>query len=162
MVLVSPDGLVIEQAIRLFFKASNNEAEYDALLAGLRCAKEMEAEELFVFSDSQLVTNQLSGKYEARDEKMAKYLEKARESLKDFRAVRVEKIGRESNSHADALAGLASAVKESTQRPIVIEHLSKSSLESEELILEVLCSDLGPSWMDPIINFLKNDVVPED
>ncbi|XP_028077759.1 uncharacterized protein LOC114279668 [Camellia sinensis] len=71
IVLNSPDGLVIEQAITLGFPASNNEAEYEALLAGLRSALRMKATALMVFSDSKLVVNQVSGEYEVKDERMA-------------------------------------------------------------------------------------------
>ncbi|XXG47632.1 hypothetical protein AAC387_Pa02g2246 [Persea americana] len=55
--LQSPEGLVIEQALTLGFKASNNEDEYEALIAGLDSAKILEAWHLVVFSDSQLVTS---------------------------------------------------------------------------------------------------------
>ena len=63
IVLLSPDDLVLELALRLNFKASNNESEYEALIAGLRSAQRLGATELLVFCDSQLVTNQLSGEY---------------------------------------------------------------------------------------------------
>ena len=59
----SSEGLVIEQALTLSFKASNNEAEYEALIAGLNCAKILEAWCVVVFSDSQMVTSQLSRDY---------------------------------------------------------------------------------------------------
>ena len=61
--LQSPEGLIIEQALTFDFKASNNEAEYEALIAGLDGAKILGAQQLVVFSDSQLVTNQLAGDY---------------------------------------------------------------------------------------------------
>ena len=57
IVLQSPKGLVIEQALTLGFKASNNEAEYKVLIAGLNSAKILEARRVVVFSDSQLVTS---------------------------------------------------------------------------------------------------------
>ncbi|XXG53275.1 hypothetical protein AAC387_Pa03g1392 [Persea americana] len=63
IVLQSQKGPVIEQALTLDFKASNNEAEYEALIAGLNSAKILEARRIVVFSDSQLVTSQLSGDY---------------------------------------------------------------------------------------------------
>ena len=73
IVLISPDAwLWSEQAINLGFPASNNEAEYEALLAGLKSAFYMKATELMVYSDSQLVVNQISGDYEAKDDRMAK------------------------------------------------------------------------------------------
>ena len=68
IVLISPDGLTIEHSITLGFPASNNEAEYEALLAGLKSALQMKAFELMVYSDSQLVVNQVSGVYEAKDD----------------------------------------------------------------------------------------------
>ena len=64
IVLQSQEGLVIEHALTFGFKASNNEAKYEALIAGLNSAKILEARHIVVFSDSQLVTNQLSGDYQ--------------------------------------------------------------------------------------------------
>ena len=74
IVLQSPEGLVIEQAFTLDFKATNNEAEYEALIAGLNSAQILGAQHLVIFSDSQLVTSQLAGDYQARDDRMAAYL----------------------------------------------------------------------------------------
>ncbi|XXG89797.1 hypothetical protein AAC387_Pa12g1716 [Persea americana] len=84
IVLQSPEGLIIEQALTLGFKASYNEAEYEALIDGLNSAKILEARHLVVFSDSLLVTSQLSGEYQARDDKMAAYLTHAKELLSQF------------------------------------------------------------------------------
>ncbi|XP_028057560.1 uncharacterized protein LOC114261493 [Camellia sinensis] len=108
IVLTSPDGLIIEQAITLSFLASNNEAEYEALIAGLRSALRMKASALMVFSDSKLVVNQTA-----------------------------------------------------FPNPLIIEFLPRPSIEEPEMT-EVLCADLGPSWMDPIIVFLKDRVLPEE
>ena len=60
LVLTSPKGDLIQQAIRCGFKATNNEAEYEALIAGLNLAKDMGIKKLDISSDSQLVVNQLS------------------------------------------------------------------------------------------------------
>ena len=84
IVLQSSEGLVIEQALTLGFKAFNNEAEYEALIAGLNSAKILEARQIVVFNDSQLVTNQLSGDYQAWDDRMAAYLAHAKELLSQF------------------------------------------------------------------------------
>ena len=61
-------------ALRFGFKASNNEVEYKALIAGLELAKELKVESLDIFSDSQLVVCQINDEYQAREEKMAAYL----------------------------------------------------------------------------------------
>ena len=70
IVLKSPEGDTIKQAMRLQYKTTNNEAEYEALLTGLEMAKVLGATELDVLSDSQLVVGQLNGDYEAKEGRM--------------------------------------------------------------------------------------------
>ena len=84
-----------------------------------------------VFSNSQLVTNQLSGDYQAWDDKMAAYLAHAKGHLSEFEKAKVQQIGRESNSHADALASLASAVEASNKRTVEVETLQEPSIEPQ-------------------------------
>ena len=60
--------------LRFGFKASNNEAEYEASITGLNLAKEMKVESLEAYSDSKLIVYQIIDKYQARGEKMAAYL----------------------------------------------------------------------------------------
>ena len=66
----------MEYALRLGFRASNNEAEYEAVIAGLNLAHFMEEDQLEVSSDSQLVVKQMEDSYEAIGEKMILYLKK--------------------------------------------------------------------------------------
>ncbi|KAG7529614.1 Ribonuclease H domain, partial [Arabidopsis suecica] len=73
--LPSPTSEILEQSFRLLFTASNNEAEYEALIAGLRLAQGVGADEVIAYSDSQLVVNQFNGDYEAKDSRMEAYLE---------------------------------------------------------------------------------------
>jgi ribonuclease HI len=68
--MIGPQGEAINYAPQLLFMASNNIAEYEALLAGLRFAKGVGAQRVVVYSDSQLAVNQISGVYEAKDEKI--------------------------------------------------------------------------------------------
>ena len=70
-----PNGILIEQALRFAFKASNNQAEYEALIAGMLLAKEMGPKSLIAKSDSQLLTRQVTGEYQAKDPQMAAYLQ---------------------------------------------------------------------------------------
>ena len=103
------DEIDIEYALRFGFRASNNEVEYEAVIAGLNLAHFMEVDQLEVFSDSQLVVKQIEDSYEARGEKMILYLKKVRELLKKFIRVQIRYIPRAKNSRADALAKLAIA-----------------------------------------------------
>ena len=63
LMLISPEGHKITCALKFSFKASNNEAEYEAFLVGLRLAKEMKVGYLQIFSDSQLIVKQVTEEY---------------------------------------------------------------------------------------------------
>ena len=79
LVLTSSSGDKIEQSIRCGFRATNNEAEYEALIACLSLAREMRIQRIKILSDSQLVVNQINGNYQASDLKMTAYMKKALE-----------------------------------------------------------------------------------
>uniref|UniRef100_A0A2N9INS9 Uncharacterized protein n=1 Tax=Fagus sylvatica TaxID=28930 RepID=A0A2N9INS9_FAGSY len=160
VVLVSPEGLILEQAVRLKFSASNNEAEYEALLIGLRTAERLGACHLQVFCDSQLVANQVSGEYQARDERMSAYLATVRLLMVKFESVHVAQIGREHNSHADILAKLATALESDVQQTVCIETLDRPSFQGQTLSVCSVSSQ--PSWMDPILSYLVDNKLPED
>ena len=74
VVIITLDETVIEQSIRLDFKASNNKVEYEAVLVGLNSAKKLRAKNLIVHCDLLLITSQINGEYMARDERMVAYL----------------------------------------------------------------------------------------
>ena len=109
VLLLPPDRSPIEYAVRFCFEASNNEAEYEALLAGLRLALHFEVKHLRAASDSQLVVNQVAEVYEAKEESMIKYLKKTTELIDKFETFQLVEIPREHNSDADRLARLASS-----------------------------------------------------
>ena len=67
-------GEMIEQSFHLEFNASNNEAEYESLIAGLWLARSIGAWEISPFSDSKLVTSQFHEEYEEKNERMEAYL----------------------------------------------------------------------------------------
>ena len=128
IILVTPTGHKFHSALRFEFEATNNESEYEALLAGLRMATELKAKAIRCFSDSQLVINQVLGDYQARGTRMAAYLERVKTALEDFEFYYVEAIPREDNALADALARLATS-KEAEELSIVpIETLLEPSI----------------------------------
>ena len=75
LILVNPKGIIAEYALRFEFSATNNGAEYEALIAGLKIDKELKVDRLQVYSNSQLVVRQISSSYEAQEKSMMKYLE---------------------------------------------------------------------------------------
>ena len=75
IVLHTPKGYKIECMIRLDFPTTNNEVEYETLVAGLDLVKTARAKNMVVYCDSQVVTSQINGDYECKNERMKKYLE---------------------------------------------------------------------------------------
>ena len=109
LIMTSPDGIDVEYALRFLFHASNNEAEYEAVIDGFNLTYSMEADQLEVCNDSQLVVKQIEDSYEAKGEKMIFYLKKVCELLKKLVRVLVRHVPRMENSRVDALAKLAMA-----------------------------------------------------
>ncbi|KAM1159864.1 hypothetical protein ACFX19_033555 [Malus domestica] len=126
LVLTTPDKVAIKYALRFKFKASNNEAEYEALLAGLCLAKHLGVKQIDIFSDSQLVVNQVTNNFDAKDSSMAAYLVQTRLLLKHFH-YQITQVPRAANSHADALARFASAVEDKIWGKIHVELLAVPS-----------------------------------
>ena len=118
-----PNGVLIEQALRFAFKASNNRAEFEALIAGMLLAKEMGAQSLLAKSDSQLVTGQVTGEYQAKDPQMAAYLRYVEVLKGAFAAFELVHVLREQNGRADLLAKLATLGKGGRQRTVIQETL---------------------------------------
>ncbi|KAK0587887.1 hypothetical protein LWI29_030645 [Acer saccharum] len=127
IVITTLEGDAVECAMRFDFKATNNQAEYEALLAGLRVCIALGADELEVFSDSQVVVNQVLDKYQARDEHMITYLDIAKRLLRRFKKYKISQIPREENEKADALSKLASATTCIRSKAILVAHLTKPS-----------------------------------
>ena len=75
IVLHTPKGYKIECMIRLDFPTTNNKVEYETLVAGLDLAKTARAKNMVIYCDSQVVTSQINGDYECKNERMKKYLE---------------------------------------------------------------------------------------
>ena len=71
----------MEYALRLEFSATNNDAEYEAVLAGLEIAKEIGIRSIYIYSDSKLIVNQILGEFQTKGERLTAYLNKAKAFL---------------------------------------------------------------------------------
>ena len=84
VVIQTPKGDKIECMIQLDFPTTNNEAEYEALVAGLDLAKAVGAENIVLHCDSQVVTSQINGGYKCKNERMKRYLEEVRNQINNL------------------------------------------------------------------------------
>ena len=92
IVLEAPSGLKIEEAWRLSFQVTNNEAEYKALIYGLELARHLGIRLLKVISDSKLITEQVAGRFEANEQRMKAYFDKAFVLLIKFQSLNIEQV----------------------------------------------------------------------
>ncbi|KAK0589760.1 hypothetical protein LWI29_018171 [Acer saccharum] len=160
VVVSTPEGDSVECALRFDFKATNNQAEYEALIAGLKVCTVIGADEVEIFSDSQVVVNQVLDEYQARDESMITYLELAKELLGRFKEYRIVHVPREENEQADALAKLASATINIWPKSISMIRLLQPSIVKSKEVGAVFGE--RNSWITPIKEYLVNDVLPSD
>ena len=114
-----------------------------------------------VFSDSRLVVSQVKGEFEAKDERMQGYLRQVKCLQLGFDSFDLLHISRNGNAHADSLAILATSSAQNLLRVILIEDLYKP-METRRETAQIHQIRAGPSWMDSIIQFLKEDTLPEE
>ncbi len=102
-----PDGTVLREAKAYIGRATNNVAEYRALLLGLGLAAELGAREVEVVNDSELVARQLGGQYKVKHEGLRRLHREATEALRGFDGWSVRSVPRAGNERADALVNQA-------------------------------------------------------
>ncbi|XP_056854530.1 uncharacterized protein LOC130503980 [Raphanus sativus] len=127
--LQSPTGELIRQSFSFGFPASNNEAEYESLIAGLRLAQAVKSKRLSAYCDSQLVASQFSGDYDARNDRMDAYLRVVQGLAREFDFFELTKVPRGENVCADALAALGSKLHDQVRRTIPIHRIDRPSID---------------------------------
>ena len=110
LLLISPEQITIEKSLRLGFLATNNEAEYKALLEGMSMVHRMGGKIVKMFLNSRLIVGQVKGKLEVRDERMQGYLSQVRHLHSRFESFSLLHTPRSGNTHADSLATLATSL----------------------------------------------------
>ncbi len=101
------DGEVLEERARLLGTATNNVAEYRALLLGLERARALGATEVEIVNDSELVAKQVQGIYKVKHEAMRPLHREALAALREFERWSIRSVPRAQNAHADALVNAA-------------------------------------------------------
>ncbi|KAK9073364.1 hypothetical protein SSX86_007688 [Deinandra increscens subsp. villosa] len=159
LLLISPEGDELTYALKFDFNVSNNEAEYEALLAGLRLAKRMGAADVKSHVDSLLVANHIKGDYEAKSTVMALYLAQVKDLMNSFASCEVEYVSRGKNKKADVLSKLASTSFQHLAKEIRVEVLEEPSVLNQQ-VGEV--SVMMGEWFWPIWKYLSEGCLPED
>ncbi|XP_074327871.1 uncharacterized protein LOC141665789 [Apium graveolens] len=140
LILISPEGFTIQQAITFAFKARNNQAEYEALIVGLRLAKYLGVSRMTIHSDSQIVVKQTTGEYIAKDPTLAQYQAMVRSILEATPDITILQINREENSKADELSKLVQNSSDLVSS-VYFEELKVPSTERAEVLDGTLPED---------------------
>ncbi|VFQ79434.1 unnamed protein product [Cuscuta campestris] len=169
VVFTTPEGFKVYHALIFNFKLTNNEAECEALIGGLRLAKTLQITCLRIKFDSSLVVGHINGNMEAKGEKMQKYRDLARALLKDLTEYVMEQIPRGKNTDADLLSKLTQAAPEHVSKLARIETLEKASIEGFSVSTIEEGGQPNPDrvepdniWIDDLVKYYMTGQFPED
>ncbi|GKF12331.1 reverse transcriptase domain-containing protein, partial [Tanacetum coccineum] len=163
LIITNPDVMEFTYALRFRSAATNNEAEYEALIAGLRIAEQMGIKNLQANMDSRLVANQVNGTYIAKEPDMIKYLEKVKALTRlssTFRTFLIKQVPRRKNKKADALSNMASTSFAHLSKQVLVEELKEKSVNEREVLIVV--EEEGDTWMTPIHEYLTDETLPAE
>ena len=155
VILLFPEGDQIECMVCLDFPTTNNEAEYETLVAGLDLAKAARAASMVLYCDSQVVTNHINEDYKCKGERMKKYFDQVRQKVDELKA-KIIQIPKGENEQADCLAKAASAEHMTTPNNVL------SFVKLSPLIDSVDMQEIGSesNWPMPLVSYLKNGILP--
>ncbi|GJX71018.1 reverse transcriptase domain-containing protein [Tanacetum coccineum] len=160
LIITNPEGIEFTYALRFRFDATNNEAEYDALIAGLWIAEQMGVKNLQANVDSRLVANQVNGTYIAKEPVMIKYLEKVKALTNTFKEFSIKQVPKGENKKADALSKMASTSFAHLSKQVLVEELKEKSIDEKEVLAVV--EEEGRTWMTPIHEYLTEEILLEE
>ncbi|CAJ2663960.1 unnamed protein product [Trifolium pratense] len=162
IILENENDLLIEVSLALSFPTSNNQAEYEAFLAGLRLAEDLQAKEIKIYTDSQLVASQVLGEYQTKNDNLSEYLVLVKEKITKFNSVEILHVPREHNKRADILSKLASTKRKGGNKSVIQEILPRPSIEKPSKVVDINVIGDKDCWMTPVYNFLEHGTLPDD
>nr|GEY89733.1 reverse transcriptase domain-containing protein [Tanacetum cinerariifolium] len=158
--LINLEGMEFTYALRFRFDATNNEAEYEALIAGIRIAEQMGVKNLQANVDLRLVANQVNETYVAKEADMIRYLEKVRTLTNNFEAFSIRQVPRSKNKKADVLSKITSTSFAHLSKQVLVEELKENSISEREVLAVVVEEE--DTWMTLILKYLAEGVLPAD
>ncbi|XP_019200265.1 PREDICTED: uncharacterized protein LOC109193869 [Ipomoea nil] len=158
VVITSPEGFMVYYALMYQFAPTNNEAEYEAFVNGLQCARELGADYIRAQTDSALVVGQVLGDYEVNGERLQAYRDLGMEKLNFFRAYTVRHVPRLDNADADILSKLAHDAPEHMSKIAQILVIPRHSIH------RLPVTPIQPAeetWISDLMEYLQHDRLPD-
>ena len=159
-ILESPFGSKYPASAKIHFECTNNMAEYEACIFGIKMALEQNISHLHVFGDSLLIISQIKGEWKTKDEKLIPYFEYLEKLIEEFDEIEFTYLSRNKNSYADALATLASWINLTNETmKIQINHHKEPAYC---LQIEPYDSHKSLPWFHDIKKYLENQSFPSE
>ena len=177
---ISPTKEQLRYVLKIYFPASNNAAEYEACLHGLRIASELGVKRLLVYGDSALVINQLNKDWDTTSDKMDAYCKAIQKLESKFYGIEYSYVVRDKNQATDALSKLGSSCSK-VPHGVFIQDLLKPSVHEEgdnmvektpdqQLVATILSPAIIESsltttttdWRAPFVRYLTDGSGPTD
>nr|GEX95877.1 reverse transcriptase domain-containing protein [Tanacetum cinerariifolium] len=144
LIIMNPKGMEFTYALRFRSNATNNEAEYEALIAGLWIASQIGIQNLQANVDSKLVANQVNGIYITKESNMIRYIEKVKNLDNTFKGFSIKQIPRGENKKADTLSKIASTSFAHLSKQMLVEELREKAIDEKEILAEKLTPITSP------------------
>jgi ribonuclease HI len=169
VLLISPTGEQLKYVLQIFWKVSNNETEYEALLHGLRLAASLGIKRLLVYGDSAVVINQVNKSWDRNKERMDAYCLEVRKLENKFYSLEFHHIVRDNNVAADILSKLGSTRAQvpagvfahELHAPSILELAPPTTDPAHPLAAqEVMMIDVDRR--QPFIDYIREQKVPSD
>jgi ribonuclease HI len=169
VLLIFPKGEQLKCVLQIFWKVSNNEAEYEALLHGLRLAISLGIKRLLVYGDSAVVINQVNKSWDRNKENMDAYCLEVRKLENKFYGLEFHHVVRDNNVAANVLSKLGSTRAQVPVGVFIHELHTPSILELAPATTDTTPSQAGQEvmmtdvdWRQPFIDYIREQKVPTD
>jgi ribonuclease HI len=169
VLLISPTGKQLKYVLQIFWKVSNNEAEYEALLHGLRLAASLGIKQLLVYGDSAVVINQVNKSWDRNKENMDTYCLEVRKLENKFYGLEFHHVVRHNNVAADVLSKLGSTRAQVPAGVFVHELHAPSIPEPTPTTTDLAHPPAGQEvmmidvdWRQPFIDYIREPKFPSD
>ncbi|XP_016168410.1 uncharacterized protein LOC107627305 [Arachis ipaensis] len=158
VLLKEGNKVIAEQSLQFRFTTSNNQAEYEALLVGLKLTQQLKIPQITVYCDSVLVVHQIKGDYQVKDPLLEKYWLITKDLISKFNEFNIIHVNREQNSRVDVLSKLATT-RQTTNTPALSQlTLDKPSFELNTILSITHVHD----WRTPFLEYIKTGAVPKE
>lgn len=163
-------SLILENETRLNIKVSihfkllttNNQVEYEVFIVDLTLATKMEAQNIKLQTDSWLVLSQVKRDAQNKDPLLQRCVTLTRENLEKFKSNKILHVPMEDNTKACFFYKLSSIIAFKVKHPFIQETLRRSRIESLKVMIEIIEGMSPPSWISPIVIYIKQGTFPTD